>query len=124
MLILVLAEEMDQALGMTLGVLNSCGFKTRVVESRELRILSKQKSILIGRHPQKRHNGHTRHRRRFTLYRRDGLHSIGYADGAEMDHLWWRDLFYKLRQLIWDEMPEREQLDLVLPLARLKKLGD
>lgn len=126
MIILVLAEEMDRALGMTLGVLNSCGFETKVVEERELRALPTERTILIGKHPQKRHNGNSGHRRRFALYRYRGFRSVGYAEGAdsEMDHLWWRDLFYKLRRLIRDEIPESERLDLIVPLGRLKELGD
>ena len=125
MVILVLDEEMDQALGMTLGVLNSCGFKTKVLHERELRMLSTERTILIGKHPKKKHNGTNQHRRRFVFHRCHGFRSVGYAEGAdrEIDSLWWRDLYYKLRSLLWEE-PESERLDLIIPLARLKKLGN
>ena len=125
MIILVLADQVNYALGATIGVLNSCGFKTRVIERGELRRFSTQTTIIISKHPRKRYNG-SGHRRRFALYRYDGFRSIGYAEGAdrEVDCLWWRDLFCKIRCLIWDEIPEQEQMDLIIPLARLKEWGD
>ncbi len=125
MIIIVLAEEMDRALGMTLGAINECGFETMVVDDRGLDRVAEGKAIIIGRHPRKRHNGESMHRRRFALYRYRGFRAVGYAAGAEcdIDCLWWRDLFYKLRHLIENGAPESERLDLVVPLERLREMG-
>ncbi len=125
MVIIALAEEMDRALGTTLGVISECGFETMVAESDKLGQISKERAIIIGKHPRKRHNGENMHRRRFALYQYRGFRAVGYAAGAEreIDCLWWRDLFYKLRRLIENGMPESERLNLVVPLGRLREMG-
>ncbi len=124
MIILVLVEEIDQALGITLGILNSCGFETRVVEKSELNCIG-SRFVILGKHPQKKHNGNGVHRRRFALYRYRGFRAIGYAKRAdkEMDHIWWRDLFYKLRYVIKTDIPESESLELLMPMERLRSLS-
>ncbi len=124
MIILVLADEIDQALGITIGTLNSCGFETRVIERGEIKSLS-EKIVLLRKHPCKKHNGSNGHRRRFASYRSRGYCVIGYAEGAEreIDHLWWRDLFYKLRCVIEAEIPESERLKLFSSMEKLRKKG-
>jgi len=48
---------------------------------------------------------------------------LGYADGAEIDILWWRDLYYKLRQLIQEEVSQEDYHKFFIPLQRLKEMS-
>lgn len=124
MLIVVFVEEIDDLLGVTLGALNECNFETRVIQESHFRILSQNsnKLIVLGKHPTKRHNGGSDHRRRFAYYEYCGVQAIGYAEGAKQDNLWWRDLHYKLRDLIRKNCSGKEQYDLLFDLSRLSKL--
>ena len=119
MVVLALAEEIDFLLAKTLGVLNSCGFRTIVVNKKYLKFFSKEETILLGKHPKKKVKNGSKSRRRFTFYRHHGFCAIGYAEGARMDFLWWRDLFHKIRRLVWD----KGNYSLILPLEKLRELG-
>jgi hypothetical protein len=123
-IILVGVSEGDQALQTTFKALSACGFQTLFTNREQLDKIQK-KVIIIGKHPKKRHNGKGTHRRRFALYQHFGFCAIGYAEGAEkeIDHLWWRDLFYKLRQIIESEVLGEDRFRLVVPLENLKEMG-
>lgn len=119
MIVLALAEEIDFLLAKTLGVLNSCGFRTMVINKQDLELFSKEKAILLGKHPKKKVKNGGESRRRFAFYRYYGFCAIGYAEGARMDFLWWRDLFHKIRRLVWD----KGNYSFILPLEKLRELG-
>lgn len=117
MIFLVLSEEIDFLLGTTIGTLNSCGFKTIVVSKEYLEFFSKEETILLGKHPKKKVKNGGECRRRFAFYRHHGFFAIGYAEGAKIDLLWWRDLFYKIRP--WD----KGNYSFILSLEKLRELG-
>ena len=89
MVVVITIDDINHQLATIVAELNYCGFKTRVVERN---IESKEKVVVLGRHPKRNYNGKNS-RRRFCLCLDKGIKLV---EGAPLDVLLWRDLYYKL----------------------------
>ncbi len=94
-------EKRDKKLGKTAKMLSGCGFQVSFIKKDEVKKL--KKGILITKTKKRRNNNEENHRRRFISTKEGDLCLIQYVEGAEIDSLWWRDLCFRISQVILKE---------------------